>query len=79
MQFWFIINVGNLWYFFQDSLINTNKKAQHWFKIFTLHVEKLEVSIFFLKNLVFIQQIFAILIETVIVKIDIVRKHLYFE
>ncbi len=24
MQFWFIVNIGNLWYFFQDSLINTN-------------------------------------------------------
>ncbi len=33
----------------------------------------------FLKKLVFIQQRFVKLIETVIVKIDIVRKHLYFE
>ncbi len=38
----------------------------------------LEVRIFF-KKLVFIQQSFAKLIETVIEKIDIVRKHLYFE
>ncbi len=33
----------------------------------------------FLKKLVFIQQWFVKLIETVIVKIEIVRKHLYFE
>ncbi len=34
---------------------------------------------FFFKKLVFIQQGFVKLIETVIVKIDIVRKHIYFE
>ncbi len=34
---------------------------------------------YFLKKLVFIQQGFVQLIETVILKIDIVRKHLYFE
>ncbi len=33
----------------------------------------------FFKKLIFIQQGFVKLIETVIVKIDIVRKHLYFE
>ncbi len=33
----------------------------------------------FLKKLVFIQKGFFKLIETVIVKINIVRKHLYFE
>ncbi len=32
----------------------------------------------FFKKFVFIQQGFVKLIETVIVKIDIVRKHLYF-
>ncbi len=37
------------------------------------------VLFFFWKKLVFIQQRFAKLIETVIVKIDIVWKHLYFE
>ncbi len=34
---------------------------------------------YFFKKLVFIQQWFVKLIETVIVKIDIVRKHLYFQ
>ncbi len=36
------------------------------------------VFILFFKKLVFIQQRFAKLIETVIVKISIVRKYLYF-
>ncbi len=40
--------------------------------------QKLEVSIFFFKEIRFIQQGFVKLIETV-VKIDIVIKHLYFE
>ncbi len=37
------------------------------------------IYIYFLKKLVFIQKGFFKLIETVIVKINIVRKHLYFE
>ncbi len=37
------------------------------------------IIIIFLKKLVFIQQSFAKLIETVIVKIYIFRKHSYFE
>ncbi len=79
MQFWFIFNVGNLCYFFQD-LIN-KKKKNLYITFLTIAVEKLEVSIFyfFWKILDFIQQRFAKLIETVIVKIDIARKHLYFE
>ncbi len=75
----------NLWYFFQDSLINKKFLKSTAFilkyifcnnicwKAWGQYLKKI------IKKLVFIQQRFAKLIETVIVKIDIVRKHLYFE
>ncbi len=75
-------NVENLWYFFQDSSMNEklNKNNLYLKYNFCNNIHwKAWGQFFFLKKLVFIQQRFAKLIETVIVKIDIVRKHLYFE
>ncbi len=83
MQCWFISNVGNQSYFFQDSLMNKklNKNSIYLKYNFCniLSLRSVFFFFFFFKKLVFIQQGFVKLIETVIVKIDIVRKHLYFE
>ncbi len=66
--------------FFQDSLINKVLKKHSVYLKYNIMLKSLRsVFIYFFKKLVFIQQRFAKLIETVIVKIDIVRKHLYFE
>ncbi len=79
------LHVENLWYFFQDYLMNKklNKNSIYLkYNVSTnIHYRSKAWGqyFFFFKKLVFIQQGFVKLIETVIVKIDIVRKHLYFE
>ncbi len=84
MQCWFISNVGNL--FFQDYLMNKNLNKNSIYLKYNfctnIHYRSKacgQYLFFFLKKYIFIQQGFVKLIETVIVKIDIVRKHLYFE
>ncbi len=80
MQCWFIINVGNLWYFFHYSLMNKKLKKNSIYLKYNfcnyIHYRSKAWGqyLFFRNKLVFIQQGFVKLIETVIVKIDIVRK-----
>ncbi len=74
------------WYFFQDSLMNKKLNKNSIYLKYNLcnnihYRSKAWGQYFnvFFKKLVFIQQGLVKLIETVIIKIDIVRKHLYFE
>ncbi len=79
MQCWFISNVGNLWHFCQDSLMNKklNKNSIYLKYNFCNNIhyrsKACGLYIYILKKLVFIKQGFVKLIETVIVKIDIVK------